>query len=94
MFGDIGRVLMGDVKILCVFVLFLWLYFFKNVWDYNVIESGEDVVKSFGVNVERKRIVGIFISSFVILVVVVFLGIIGFICFLGLYIVRRFVGND
>lgn len=93
-FGDIGRASMDDVKILCVFVLLSWLYFFKNVWDYNAIESGEDVAKSLGVNVERKRIAGIFISSFVTSVVVAFLGIIGFICLLGPHIARRFVGND
>ncbi|BCS82164.1 FecCD family ABC transporter permease [Anaerocellum diazotrophicum] len=93
-FGDIGRASWNDVKILCVFVLLSWLYFFKNSWDYNAIESGEDVAKSLGVNVERKRIVGIFISSFVTSVTVSFLGIIGFICLLGPHIARRFVGND
>jgi len=93
-FGDIGRASWNDVKILCVFVLLSWLYFFKNAWDYNAIESGEDVAKSLGVNVEKKRIAGIFISSFVTSVTVAFLGIIGFICLLGPHIARRFVGND
>lgn len=93
-FGDLGRASWSDVATMAIVVIAGSAYFMFNRWDYNALESGAETARSLGVNVDRVRLVGMFVSSLVTAVVVAFLGIIGFIGLVGPHLVRRVIGND
>ncbi|MFD3156985.1 FecCD family ABC transporter permease [Haloimpatiens sp. FM7330] len=93
-FGDLGRASWNEVIIMAIIVCIAMVYFMFRRWDYNALDSGEESAKSLGVNVERVRFGGMFISSVITAVAVSFLGIIGFIGLIGPQIMRRVVGSD
>ncbi|MFA0816542.1 MAG: FecCD family ABC transporter permease [Anaerofustis sp.] len=93
-FGDLGRTSWSEVLILSVVVLGAIAYFVFRRWDYNALDNGEDCAKSLGVNTQRIRMGGMFISSIITAVAVSFLGMIGFIGLIGPQIMRRVIGSD
>ncbi len=93
-FGDLGRVSWKEVIIMTIVVLLSLIYFMFRRWDYNALDSGEEAAKSLGVNVERIRLGGMFVSSIVTATTVSFLGIIGFIGLISPQIIRRIIGGD
>jgi iron complex transport system permease protein len=93
-FGDVGRTLWGDLWIIAAVVIPSVIYFFYNMWNYNVLDSGEETAKSLGVNVERVRIGGLLVASLVTALIVSFVGIIGFIGLVVPHIVRKIIGGD
>ncbi|MCT4688759.1 FecCD family ABC transporter permease [Vallitalea sp.] len=93
-FGDLGRVSWNEVIIMAVVIGIALIYFMLKRWDYNALDSGEESAKSLGVNVERVRFGGMFVSSLITSVAVAFLGIIGFIGLISPQIVRRIIGGD
>ncbi|MCT4545305.1 MAG: iron ABC transporter permease [Vallitalea sp.] len=93
-FGDLGRVSWNEVFIMFIIIGIALIYFMFKRWDYNALDSGQEVAKSLGVNVERVRFGGMFVSSLITAVSVSFLGIIGFIGLISPQIVRRIIGGD
>lgn len=93
-FGDLGRVSWKEVMILAIIIGFSLIYFMFRRWDYNALDSGEEIAKSLGVNVERVRLEGMVIASMITAVSVSFLGMIGFIGLVAPQIMRRIVGGD
>jgi iron complex transport system permease protein len=93
-FGDVGRATWSDLAIIVVVITPSLIYFMVKRWDYNALDSGDDTAKSLGVNAERVRTVGMFLSSLIAAVVVSFLGIIGFIGLVSPHMVRRIIGDD
>jgi iron complex transport system permease protein len=93
-FGDLGRASWKEVIIMAVAVGLAVIYFMLKRWDYNALGSGEETAKGLGVNVERVRLGGMFVSSLITAVAVSFLGIIGFIGLVGPQIMRRIIGGD
>jgi iron complex transport system permease protein len=93
-FGDLGRISWKEVLIITMVISLAFIYFMFRRWDYNALDSGEESAKSLGVNVERVRLGGMFVSSIITAVSVSFLGIIGFIGLISPQIVRRVIGGD
>lgn len=93
-FGDLGRPLWPEVKIMAFITLISLIYFIHKRWDYNALESGEETAKSLGVNTEKVRLSGMLVSSLLTSVCVAFLGIIGFVGLICPHIVRITVGGD
>ncbi len=93
-FGDIGRASLKEIKIIFIVVLLGTLYFISRRWDYNSLESGDETAKSLGINVERERVISMFITSLISAVITAGVGVIGFVGLIAPHIVRRFVGND
>ena len=93
-FGDLGRVSWNEVIIMFCLTIIAIIYFMFRRWDYNALDSGEESAQSLGVNVERVRFGGMFISSLLTAVSVSFLGVIGFIGLIGPQIMRRLIGGD
>lgn len=93
-FGDVSRahgneiILMGAATIICS------IYFILNMWNYNAIDAGDETAKGLGVNVERVRLVGMIIASFLSAIVISFLGVIGFVGLVCPHMARRIVGDD
>ncbi|MCL2032882.1 MAG: iron ABC transporter permease [Methanomassiliicoccaceae archaeon] len=94
-FGSLSKVEEWSHLYIVAVVLFLAAaYFIYKRWDYNAMESGEDVASGLGVNIKSTRYIGLTISALLTAVVVSFMGIIGFIGLIGPHIVKRIVGND
>ncbi|MEN6351188.1 MAG: iron ABC transporter permease [Syntrophomonas sp.] len=93
-FGDLGRAAWREVAIMAGVVGLALAYFMLRRWDYNALDSGEESAKGLGVNVQRVRLEGMFVSSLTTAVLVAFLGIIGFIGLVGPHMVRRVIGGD
>ncbi len=93
-FGSLGKATWSELLIVAVVVIPALIYFFWRRWDYNALDSGPDIARSLGVNVERLRIASMVLSAVVTAVVVSFMGIIAFVGLLGPHIVRLIIGND
>ncbi len=93
-FGDLGRVSWQEVMILGVLIVGTYLYFSVHSWDYNALDSSEDIAKSLGVSVDQIRFRSMLAASLVTAVAVSFMGIIGFIGLIAPQMMRRILGID
>lgn len=93
-FGDLSRSSWFNFFILCIIIFPALIYFIKNAWNYNALNSGDETAESLGVNTERIRITGMFIASLLVSVVVAFFGIIAFVGLVVPHIVRKLIGGD
>jgi len=93
-FGDLSRSTWNNFFILCIILLPVFLYFMKNAWNYNALNSGDETAESLGVNTERLRIIGMIMASLIVSVVISFFGVIAFVGLVVPHIVRRIIGGD
>ncbi len=93
-FGDLGRASWQDIAVMAAVTLPSCAYFILKRWDYNAIANGDDIARSLGVNVERIRMVGMFLASLATATAVSFLGIIAFIGLVAPHLMRRLIGSD
>lgn len=93
-FGDLSKISIQGLKILAVITAACSIYFFYKRWDYNAMESGDEMAKGLGVNTERTRVVGMILATLITSVAVSFMGIIGFIGLVAPHMVKRIIGND
>ena len=93
-FGSLSKVSWNNLSILAVVTVTIAIYFLLKRWDYNALESGEEVAHGLGVSVNRTRLLGLIASAVLTAVTVSFMGIIGFIGLIGPHLVKRMVGND
>lgn len=93
-FGDIGKAGWLEVKHMFLAFIPCFIYFFLQRWNFNAFLWGDETAKSLGVNIKFLRVLGMFLSAFVVSVCTAFLGIIGFIGLLSPHIVRLLIGND
>ena len=93
-FGDVGRADWSELIFMGILTIICSAYFIMNMWNYNAIDAGDETAKGLGVNVERIRLVGMVISSFLSAVIVSFLGVIGFVGLVCPHITRRLIGDD
>ncbi len=76
----------------CCIICFLILE--SMSWDMNTLAAGDDVAKSMGINVERTRLFGLMVATFVASCCLAFTGIIGFVGLMSPHICRMLIGND
>jgi len=69
-------------------------YFVMKRWDLNALSAGDDVARSLGVDVDKSRLVGMFLIALIAALVTAFLGVIAFLGLLAPHIGRRLVGGD
>ncbi|MGN0099083.1 MAG: FecCD family ABC transporter permease [Candidatus Methanomethylophilaceae archaeon] len=93
-FGSLGKPNISNIILITVILIPITLYFYRNRWDYNAIDSGDEVATSLGINVPLTRIVALVLCSLLTAVVVSFMGIIAFIGLVAPHMVRLVMGND
>lgn len=93
-FGDLGRATWSQIGFMAVVGSLCSVYFFLNRWNYNALQNGGHVAGGLGVDVERTRMVGVFVASLMAAIMVSFIGLINFVGLIAPHIARRFVGND
>lgn len=93
-FGSVSKASWDQVVTIGIVLIGIALYFLYKRWDYNAMESGEDVARGVGVNIRMTRFIGLTLAAVLTAVVVSFMGVIGFIGLVGPHIVKRLVGDD
>ena len=93
-FGDLGKSTWADFGMMAAVVIPITVYFTRNAWNYNAIDSGDETARSLGIDVERIRLVGMVLASLATALVVSFFGIIGFVGLVVPHIVRRLIGGN
>lgn len=93
-FGDLGRATWPQIGLMAAVGAACSVYFFLNRWNYNALQNGGSVAGGLGVDVERTRMIGVFVASLMAAAMVSFVGLINFIGLIAPHIARRFVGND
>jgi iron complex transport system permease protein len=93
-FGDVSVATWQFDALLWLVVVAAVVYFLFNAWAYNVLDAGDETARSLGVDVDRVRLLGMLVASFVTATIVSFFGIIGFVGLVVPHIVRRVIGGD
>lgn len=93
-FGDLGRISLKDLWVIFFTLLISCIYFMSKRWEYNSLGLGESTAKSLGVEVEKERVIGMFLSSLIAAVVTSFSGVIGFVGLVAPHVMRRLIGSD
>ena len=93
-FGNLGRAGYGEIGLITLLTLPVFLFFFLFRWDYNAIEGGAHTAKSLGVRVNVLVPLTMSFCALIASVSVAFVGCINFIGLIASHIMRRFVGND
>ena len=93
-FGDVARATWSDLAVMTAATVVGSVYFVKNSWNYNALNSGDETAASLGVNVARLRIGGMLVASLVTAFIISFVGIIGFVGLVVPHIVRKAIGGD
>ncbi len=93
-FGSVSRITWNEEYILIGALVLIAAYYLYKRWDYNAMESGEDVARGLGVNIARTRLVGLTLSAMLTSIVVAFMGVIGFVGLIAPHIVKKFLGTD
>jgi iron complex transport system permease protein len=93
-FGDLGRASWKEIFIMAVPTVISIAYFYYHRWDYNALDSGEEVARSLGVSTGYVRLLGLLVAALITSVSVSFLGMIGYIGLIGPHIMRRIIGSD
>ena len=93
-FGDPGRTNWNQF-IVIVFVLLLTLfYFIYQGWNYGVLNSGDELAASLGVDSNRLRLIAMTVSSILTSVIISFVGVIGFIGLVTPHIIRKIAAGN
>lgn len=93
-FGDVARATWSDLAVMTAATVVGSVYFVKNSWNYNALNSGDETAASLGVNVARLRVGGMIVASLVTAFIISFVGIIGFVGLVVPHIVRKAIGGD
>ncbi len=93
-FGDLGRATWAQFYILCIITVFGAIFFINNAWNYNSLNSGDDVARSLGVNINQKRTNAMLVASLLTSASIAFFGIITYVGLVVPHIVRKFIGNE
>ncbi len=93
-FGDVGRSNWREITVMAVATFLVTVYFIAKRWDLNALSAGEDTAKSLGVDVDRIRLLGMFLIALIAALVTAFLGVIAFVGLLAPHIARRLIGGD
>lgn len=93
-FGSLGKAGWTELAIIAVAVIAISAFFIWKRWDLNALDNGSDIAQSLGIDVNRFRLIVLFMSALLTAVIVSFMGVIAFIGLLGPHMVRLAIGGD
>lgn len=93
-FGDLGKGGWKELILQSLLLLPVMIYFYRNRWNYNALDSGDETAGSLGVNIEKMRLTGMIAASLATATVVSLYGIIAFVGLVVPHMVRRMTGSD
>ena len=94
MMGSMGRSSWDKVLIVSAVIALCFPYLLLKSWDINALGAGDETATSLGVNVEKTRVICMFLVSLITASVTCFTGTIGFIGLVSPHIARMVIGGD
>lgn len=94
-FGDPGRTSWKQFLIVLVIFLLALIYFIYQGWNYGILNSGDEIAASLGVNFRKLRLFAMTAASILTAVIISFVGVIGFIGLVTPHIIKKIApGNQ
>lgn len=93
-FGDLSKGGWHELLIQAMILIPALVFFMRNSWNFNALDSGDETAQSMGVNIFRFRLWTLVIASLATASVVSFYGIIAFVGLVVPHIVRRLIGSN
>ncbi|MBW2060522.1 MAG: iron ABC transporter permease [Deltaproteobacteria bacterium] len=93
-FGDVARSSWQEICVLSIATFLVVIYYVLNRWNLNALSTDEDAARALGVNVEKVRLLGMFLAALVAALATAFHGVIAFLGLLAPHIGRQLVGAD
>jgi iron complex transport system permease protein len=93
-FGDLSKGGWNELLLQVVILVPIMVYFYRNRWNYNALDAGDETARSLGVNISRLKLAGMVAASLATAAVVSFYGIIAFVGLVVPHMVRRVTGGD
>lgn len=93
-FGDVSRANWAEILWMTSATALVTIYFVFKRWDMNALTAGEDTALALGVEADKIRLLGMFLTALITSLVTAFLGVIAFLGLLAPHIGRRLVGAD
>jgi len=92
--GSLSRATWPKVGAMFLAVALIWPLAMRDAWKLTALRLGEDRAFSFGINVQRLRLVSLLRISLLAALAVSFVGTISFIGLIAPHIARRLFGED
>ena len=92
--GDLGKATWSSIIISLPIILIGLLLLIWKSNDLNIMNTGDSIAKSLGVNVKTNRIIAMIVCTLMVATIVSFTGTIGFIGLVAPHLVRMAVGTD
>lgn len=92
--GDLGKATWTSILISLPIVLVGLLLLIWKSNDLNIMNTGDSIAKSLGVNVKKNRIIAMIVCTLMVATIVSFTGTIGFIGLVAPHLVRMAIGTD
>lgn len=92
--GSLSRATWNKIGLVGCVLLLCALWSARNAWPLTALRAGEDQARSFGIAVERLRLVTLLRVSLLAATALAFVGTIGFVGLVGPHIARLLLGED
>ena len=92
--GSLGRATWTKIGIVGTVLLLCLLWSARQAWALTALRAGEDQARSFGIAVERLRLLTLLRVSLLAATALSFVGTIGFVGLVGPHIARMLLGED
>lgn len=92
--GSLSRATWPKVAVMALAVALVWPLAMRDAWKLTALRLGEDRAFSFGINVQRLRLISLLRISLLAALAVSFVGTISFIGLIAPHIARRLFGED
>lgn len=93
-FGDLSKSSWTELAILFAVFAIVTTYFLYKRWDYNAMDSGDEIAESLGTNTKSTRMMGMILATLLTAISVSIVGIIGFVGLLAPHMTKKLIGND
>jgi iron complex transport system permease protein len=94
-FGDPGRTSWKQLFVILFFLIITFIYFIYKGWNYSILNVGDEVANSLGVDSKKMRLTAMTAASILTSIIISFVGIIGFIGLVTPHIIRKIAeGNQ
>ena len=94
MLGSFNNMTWAEISLPLIVVILSFIYFVTQMRPLNTMLLGEDTAITLGIDLARKRIIYVLITSLLTAVCVCFCGVIGFVGLMIPHIVRGLTGNN
>lgn len=92
--GSLARATWDKIALVAAVLLLCAVWSARNAWPLTALRAGEDQARSFGIAVERLRLITLLRVSLLAATALSFVGTIGFVGLVGPHIARLLLGED